>query len=72
MISPGKKIEPLREDIKKIVPNKFLTSTSFKRWIVANGLQDVWGQCLDYAESEQSLYIMGDMGSMTAGDALTL
>ena len=31
MISPGKKIEPLREDIKKIVPNKFLTSTSFKR-----------------------------------------
>lgn len=72
MISPGKKIEPLREDIKKIVPNKFLTSTSFKRWIVANGLQDVWGQCLDYAESEKSLYIMGDMGSMTAGDALTL
>lgn len=71
MISPGKKIEPLREDIKKIVPNKFLTSTSFKRWIVANGLQDVWGQCLDYAESEKSLYI-GDMGSMTAGDALTL
>lgn len=43
MISPDKKIEPLREDIKKIVPNKFLTSTSFKRWIVANGLQDVWG-----------------------------
>lgn len=72
MISPGKKIEPLREDIKKIVPNKFLTSTSFKRWIVSNGLQDVWGQCLDYAESEKSLYIMGDMGSMTAGDALTL
>ena len=72
MISPDKKIEPLREDIKKIVPNKFLTSTSFKRWIVANGLQDVWGQCLDYAESEKSLYIIGDMGSMTAGDALTL
>ena len=60
MISPGKKIEPLREDIKKIVPNKFLTSTSFKRWIVANGLQDVWGQCLDYAESEKSLYVFGN------------
>lgn len=72
MISPDKKIEPLREDIGKIVPNKFLTSTSYKRWIVANDLQEVWGQCLDYAKSEQSLYIMGDMGSITAGDALTL
>ena len=57
MISPDKKIEPLREDIGKIVPNKFLTSTSYKRWIVANNLQDVWGQCLDYAKSEQSLYV---------------
>lgn len=72
MISPDRKIEPLREDIRKIVPNRFLASTSYKRWIVANDLQDVWGQCLNYAEREQSLYIMGDMESITAGDALTL
>lgn len=72
MISPDRKIEPLREDIRKIVPNSFLTSTSYKRWIVANDLQDVWGQCLDYAERKQTIYIMGDMGGMTAGDALTL
>ena len=72
MIRPDKKIEPLREDIRKSVPNSFLTSTSYKRWIIANGLQDVWGQCLDYAESEQPVYIMGDSASITAGDALTL
>ena len=72
MISPDKKIEPLREDIKKIVPNKFLTTTSYKRWIVANGLQEIWGQCFDYAKREQSMYIMGDMDSIAAGDALTL
>ena len=72
MISPDKKIEPLREDIRQIVPNRFLISTTYKRWIVANSLQDVWGQCLDYAKSEQSLYIMGEMESITAGDALTL
>ena len=72
MISPDKKIEPLREDIRKIVPDRFLASTSFKRWIVANDLQDIWGQYLHYAEKEQSIYIMGDMESITAGDALTL
>ncbi len=72
MISPDKKIEPLREDIRKIVPDSFLASTSFKRWIVANDLQDIWGQYLHYAEKEQSIYIMGDMESITAGDALTL
>ncbi len=72
MISPDKKIEPLREDIRKIVLDRFLASTSFKRWIVANDLQDIWGHYLHYAEKEQSIYIMGDMESITAGNALTL
>lgn len=72
MISPDKKIEPLREDIREIVPDSFLTSTFFKRWIVANSLQDIWGKCLDYVESKQSFLILGDMGSITAGDAMTL
>lgn len=40
MISSDKKIEPLREDIRKILPNSSLTSTPYKRWIVANGLKD--------------------------------
>lgn len=61
MISPDKKIEPLREDIREIVPDSFLTSTSFKRWIVANSLQDIWGKCLDYVESKQSFLILGDI-----------
>lgn len=73
MISPNIKIEPLREDIRKIVPDSFLTSTPYKRWIVANDyLQNVWKQCFDYAESVQSVYVMGEMNSIIAGDALTL
>ena len=72
MISPEKKIEPLREDIRNIVPNIFLTSTSYKRWLVENDLQEFGGQCLDYAESEFPLIMSSDRKSMIAGDALTV
>ncbi len=43
MIKPNKKIEPLREDLNELIPNQFYTTTSYKRWLVANNLQDVWG-----------------------------
>lgn len=72
MIEPINKIEPLREDLRKLVPDNYLTTTHYKRWIVANSLQDLWSQCLEYAEREQSMIILGEMSTMIAGDALTL
>lgn len=72
MIQPENKIVPLREDLAKIVPNKFYTTTSYKRWIVANNLQDAWSQCLEYAERNQTLIVLGETQSLAAGDAMTL
>lgn len=72
MIEPINKIEPLREDLRKLVPDNYLTTTHYKRWIVANSLQDLWSQCLEYAEREQSVIILGEMSTIIAGDALTL
>lgn len=65
-------LEPLREDLRKQVPDKYLTTTSFKRWVVANSLQDLWSQCQEYAEREQSMIILGEMSTIIAGDAMTL
>ena len=72
MIKPINIIEPLREDLRKHVPDKYLTTTSFKRWVVANSLQDLWSQCQEYAGREQSMIIIGEMSSIIAGDAMTL
>ena len=72
MIKPDKKIEPLREDLGELIPNKFYTTTTFKRWLVSNNLQDLWGQCLDYAKSQQGCILMGEEDTINAGDAMTL
>ena len=72
MIKPINIIEPLREDLSKLIPNSYFTTTSFKRWVVASGFQDLWGNCLEYAKRQQSVYILDDMANMIAYDALTL
>lgn len=72
MIKPNPTIEPLREDLKKLVPDSYLLSTPFKRWMVLNNLQDLWKQCLDYSNSMQSLFALGYMDEIVAGDALTV
>lgn len=72
MIEPLNIIEPLREDLRKQVPDTYLTTTPFKRWIVANSLQDIWSKCQEYAEREQSMFILGEMSTIIAGDALTV
>lgn len=72
MIEPINKIEPLREDLRKLVPDSYLTTTHYKRWIVANSLQDFWSQCLEYAKRDQSIIFLGEMSTIIAGDALTL
>lgn len=71
MIKPIPTIEPLREDLKKLVPNSYLISTPFKRWMVFNNLQDIWQKCLDYSQSMQTFFALGNMNEIEAGDALT-
>lgn len=72
MIEPLNIIEPLRDDLRKQVPDTYLTTTPFKRWIVANSLQDLWSKCHEYAEREQSMFILGEMSTIIAGDAFTV
>lgn len=72
MIEPNPTIEPLREDLKQLVPDSYLLSTPFKRWMVLNNLQDLWKQCLEYANSMQSFIAPGYMAEIEAGDALTV
>ena len=71
MIKPDKRIEPLREDLNELIPNQFYTTTTYKRWLVANNLHDLWGKCLDCAERQKSFILMGDTDSIEAGDAMT-
>lgn len=72
MIEPLNIIEPLREDLRKQVPDTYLTTTPFKRWIVANSLQDLWSKCQEYADREQPMFILGEMSTIIAGDAFTV
>ena len=73
MIEPIKVIEPLRDDLRNLIPDNYFTTTAFKRWIVANSLQDIWSQCIEYARREQSVIILGGMGNIIIpGNALTL
>ena len=72
MIEPIKVIEPLRDDLRNLIPDNYFTTTAFKRWIVANSLQDIWSQCIEYARREQSVIILGGMGNIIIpGNALT-
>ena len=71
MIKPDPKIEPLREDLNELIPNQFYTTTTYKRWLVANKLHDLWGKCLEYAKRQNSFILMGDTDSIEAGDAMT-
>ena len=46
MAKPISKIAPLREDLARIVPDTFLVTTEFKRWLVQVGINEVWDRCL--------------------------
>lgn len=72
MIEPISNIAPLREDLAKFVPDSFLITTAFKRWIVQNELNGIWKQCFDYVRSQSRGIIMGDDYSYEAGKALTV
>lgn len=69
MIKPNTQIEPLIEDVGKYLNGKFLVSTSYKRWLVANKLKTLWDQCVQIAEEDRSYVYLGS--SMAETDAHT-
>lgn len=73
MILPNTKIEPLREDLNRILTPSFLTSTAFKRWVVGVDFANQWEKCLSIAENDlRGVMIMGSDMEAYAHDALTL
>lgn len=71
MIKPDTKIEPLREDLRRIIEDSFLLSISFKRWIISVKLDKMWEQCLSKAKQENRFLGIGS-DEYEAGNALTL
>lgn len=69
MIKPNTKIEPLREDLGRIITGDFLVSTAFKRWIVSIKLDKLWEQCLLEAQRDNGLF---GSDEYEASNALTL
>lgn len=71
MIKPATKIEPLREDLRRIIEDSFLLSIPFKRWIISVKLDKMWEQCLSKAKQENRFFGIGS-DEYEAGNALTL
>lgn len=71
MIKPDTKIEPLREDLRRIIEDSFLLSIPFKRWIISVKLDKMWEQCLSKAKQENRFFGIGS-DEYEAGNALTL
>lgn len=73
MIQPNIKIEPLREDLNKILTPSFLTSTAFKRWLVGIDFAGQWDKCLSIAKDDlRGVIIMGSDIETYAHDAFTI
>ena len=65
------KIQPLVEDLGRIVPGEFLVSTVFKRWLIEHRLDKLWSQCLSYVKDNRNYLLLGfDHDSSDADDAL--
>lgn len=58
-VTVNTKIQPLIEDVGRIIPGTFLKSTEFKRWIVECKLDEVWAQILQQVKSSRSFFAMG-------------
>ena len=74
MIKPNTQIEPLREDLGRIITGSFLTSTPYKRWIVSkrkNEINKLWEQCLLVAKRDNLVIGFGS-DEYEASKALTL
>lgn len=53
------KIQPLVEDVGRIVPGTFLKSTEYKRWLVERGLDEVWAQIYGHVKGNRNYFAMG-------------
>lgn len=71
MIEPYSKIEPLREDLGRIIKTSFLVSIPYKRWLVSCNLDTIWKQCLQSAESDR-MFVGSGSDKYDAGNALTI
>lgn len=59
MIKSNTKIQPLLEDLGRLVPGEFLKSTECKRWMVERNLDEVWNQCVRFAGQSRSFFMVG-------------
>ena len=65
------KIQPLIEDVGRIIPGVFLKSTEYKRWLVEHELDEVWSQIFNHIKSNRSFFAMGyDHDAADSKDAL--
>lgn len=65
------KIQPLIEDVGRIVPGTFLKSTDYKRWLVERDLDNVWAQIYSKVESNRNYFALGyDHEAADSKDAL--
>lgn len=71
MIESNPKIEPLREDLGRIVPPSFLLSTPYKRWLVSSTLDEVWKECLESAKKSRGFIGLGH-NEYDVNNALTI
>ena len=53
------KIQPLIEDVGRIIPGTFLKSTEYKRWLVEHQLDEVWSQILNQVKSSRNFFAIG-------------
>lgn len=53
------KIQPLIEDVGRIVSGAFLKSTEYKRWLVEHELDGVWSQIFNEVKSSRSFFAVG-------------
>lgn len=59
MTAINTKIQPLIEDVGRIIPGAFLKSTEFKRWLVEHQLDDVWSRIFNEVKSNRSFFAVG-------------
>jgi len=71
MLKSNTKIQPLLEDLGRLVPGEFLKSTECKRWMVERKLDEVWSQCVQYAGQSRRFFMVGyDHDAGDAAEAL--
>lgn len=71
MLKSNTKIQPLLEDLGRLVPGEFLKSTKCKRWMVERNLDEVWNQCVRFAGQSRSFFMVGyDHDAADAEEAL--